>query len=45
MGDYTPRKLVSEVPGLSDDERRAILGRNALELIGESKRSRVSIRP
>jgi aminocarboxymuconate-semialdehyde decarboxylase len=45
MGDYTPRKLVSEVPGLSDDERCAILGRNALELIGESKRSRVAIRP
>jgi aminocarboxymuconate-semialdehyde decarboxylase len=39
MGDYTPRDLVNAVPALTDDERRAILGLNALQMIGEVERS------
>lgn len=41
MGHYTPRALLGAVPGLTAEERRAILSLNALELVGESHRNRV----
>ena len=34
MGDYAPHELVSSLPSLTDAERRALLGGNALGLLG-----------
>jgi len=34
MGHYDPRALISSTPGLSDDDRAAISGANALSLLG-----------
>ena len=36
MGHDDPRALVSAVPGLTDGERAALLGGNALSLLGEA---------
>ncbi len=34
MGHYRPRALLAATPGLGDEERAAILGGNALSLLG-----------
>ena len=34
MGSYQVHALINDVPGLTDEERRALLGGNALDLLG-----------